>query len=587
MKNKKIDTLRKVLKQKSIDAFIIPTTDAHQSEYIADHWKCREWLTGFTGSAGVAIVTNNTAHLWTDSRYFIQANNQLETPFTLQKQHTKQPEYINWLAENIKPGSTIGYNGVLFPAAHIQSFTDLFRDKGIEIKDVGDVFNEVWIDRPQLEFNLVYEHPIEFAGKSRLAKIEDVKKQLIGFGTSNLLLSKLDDIAWLLNIRGSDIEYNPVPTTYFLMAENKLILFAQLSKIDISLKEALNNDNIELLEYNSIFDTLKEFGLKFLILEKSTVNAALYNSINTNCQIINQNNIISNLKAIKNNTEIERYKKAQLRDSIAMCKFLIWLEENYLKQNITELSAAKQLETFRMQQDNFSGISFNSISAFGANAALPHYSATEESNSTIDDSNLYLIDSGGQYLDGTTDITRTIHLGEPTPQQKEDFTLVLKGHINLASARFPKGTKGYQLDPLARQALWQKGKDFGHGTGHGIGYFLNVHEGPQGFSTEANGPAGTIFYPGMLTTNEPGFYLDNEYGIRIENILLCIQKSENFYEFETINFCPIDLNLIDVTLLNETEKKWINNYHQTTFDKLSVLMDEKEKNWLKEKTKSI
>lgn len=588
MENKRLNDLRKVLALKKVTALIIPTTDPHQSEYIADYWKCREWLTGFSGSAGVAIVTQNKAQLWTDSRYFIQAEKELIEPFKLHKQLTKQPEYFDWLYKHLKSGDSIGYDAQLFPTATIEFYSNKFKTKKIEFINIDDVFNTIWENRPELVKNAIYEHEVKYCGLSTCGKINDLYAKLDNIGATNFIATKLDDIAWLLNIRGSDIAYNPLATAYFLISDKVLKLFIHKQMLTPQLETILINDGFELFNYEDITKELARIkpGSK-VATEKASTNQALINALPVTCELIDKANLISYPKAIKNKIEIKNYRNAQLRDSLAMCGFLHWLENNFDKSKIDEISAADKLAEFRKAQDLFMGLSFGTISAFGKNGALPHYSVNDETNCQLDDSNLYLVDSGGQYLDGTTDITRTICLGIPSNKQKTDFTLVLKGHIKLANAIFPKGTKGYQLDTLTREALWEQGKDFGHGAGHGIGYFSNVHEGPQGFSKEANGPAGTPLAPGMLTTNEPGYYLEGEYGIRIENVLLCAEYNEHFLCFETINFCPIDTGLIDTNLLDESELEWINTYHKKTYTLLAPKLTEELKNWLKEKTKGI
>jgi len=592
MQHNSLSKIRAEMKNLGLEALIIPSTDPHKSEYITDYWKCREWLTGFTGSAGTAIITNEHAGLWTDSRYFIQAEKELIKPFELHKQLTKQPEYIEWLVQNLSYDQTLGYNGSLFSVSEVNFIESKLSVKQIKLVDIGDIFDEIWMDRPAQPTNTIIEHDIKYAGKTRIEKLNALYEQIKGIGATNLLISKLDDIAWLLNIRGSDIQYNPVVSSYFMIKDKQFHFFIDKNKITDDLYQTLSNDKITIHAYMDInieLESIKNYSQ--IIIEKNALNNSLYNCIPTECETINVPDLIAQIKTIKNNTEIENYKKAQLRDGIAVCEFLQWLEDNYNVEDITELSAAEKLESFRSAKENFMGLSFGSISAFGANAALPHYSATSESDTILADNNLYLIDSGGQYLDGTTDITRTICLGQPSPQQIEDFTLVLKGHIKLASAIFPKGTKGYQLDTLTREALWTKEKNYGHGAGHGIGFFLNVHEGPQGFSPEANGPAGKPLAPGMLTTNEPGFYLEGEYGIRIENILLCTNYSTNnigeFLKFKTISYCPIDTDLINIDLLTQEELNWLNNYHKETYEKLEPFADSELKKWLKIKTKSI
>jgi Xaa-Pro aminopeptidase len=587
----RLERLREQLSQKHLSAIIIPTSDPHKSEYIPTYWKSIEWITGFSGSAGNAIVTKKHAGLWTDSRYFVQAEKQLQAPFELHKLKTRQPEYIDWIVENLNLWDTVGLDAQLFSAAEIAQFKTKLDAKHIKITDVGDVFEEIWLDRPSLPISPLVLHDDFYTGQSRIQKIEKIRNHLINKHSEQILISALDDIAWLLNIRGNDIKFNPVFRAYVLINRTEVYLFVDTIKLSPEVKLSLVNDTIILLPYNEITPFLTNTKLSTIELDKNTINYALTNCIPSSCEIQLKNSIAAKLKAIKSSIEIEHYKNAQLNDGLAMCNFLNWLEHSIKTESISEIQAAEKATSFRGAQENYRGLSFAVISAYEANAALPHYSPDPDNSVLLKPKGLYLIDSGAQYLNGTTDITRTVALGEVSSEQITNYTLVLKGHIRLSNAKFPHGTKGFHLDTLARLDLWQHGKDYGHGTGHGIGYFLNVHEGPQGFSQSELGPGNTVIEPGMLITNEPGIYFEGKYGIRIENVMVCVHdntiESGTFLKFETLTYCPYDMNLIDVTLLNETEIRWINNYHQRVYELLSPKASDEVLQWLKMKTLPI
>lgn len=590
MATEKIKNLRALMASLTIDALIVPTADPHQSEYLPDFWKSRAWLTGFTGSAGTAVITENHAGLWTDSRYFIQAEKELLPPFVLHKLKTRTPEYLSWILEHFEFGCKLGIDNRLFSADEVEYFNSVLAIKHIKIVAVGDVFEKLWINRPSLVSNPVFIHDAAFTGITRVEKIEKVKHQVTAKKATHLLLTALDEIAWLLNIRGNDIEFNPVVSSYCLISLQETVLFIDSKKLSEPILDALKTDSILIRPYGEIGPALQQLNKNHVLwCNKAGLNHALFGQIDARCQIISETSFVNRLKAIKNQTEINHYKQAQIRDGVAMCNFLHWLEKTLLtKQKVSELDAARQVMLYRQKQKNYIGPSFNPISAYQANAALPHYSATAENHSMLKPEGIYLIDSGGQYLDGTTDITRTVALGPVTETQKTDFTLVLKGHIRVASAEFPEGTKGVHIDTLARLDLWQQGKDFGHGTGHGIGYFLNVHEGPQGLSPSVQGPGNTVLEAGMFLTNEPGFYIEGAYGIRIENVLVC-KKSEKagFLQFETMTYCPLDKKLIKTDLLDEQEITWVNNYHQLVFQLLKDKLPNDLLPWLQEKTSAL
>jgi len=585
-----IEKLRSKLMQLNIAAYIIPTSDPHKSEYISEYWKSREWLTRFSGSAGTAVVTLNHAGLWTDSRYFIQAEKQLKSPFLLHKMKTRAPEYLDWLLENLTEGACVGIDERLFSAAEIDTFNQVLIKKDITIKPVGDLINEFWTDRPQRSSNLAFIHPSAFVGTGTAEKIATVRLYLEEKNVSALLVTSLDEIAWLLNIRGSDVAYNPLITSYCLVRKNETLLFIEEAQMSESVLTELKKNGVAISHYHKIISYLKEM-VGSILLDKNTANFELFRSIPSACKIIAEPSILAKLKAIKTPKEITLYKEAQITDGIAMCRFLHWLENEVQNRNLTELEAAAKSAFFRQQQPNYADLSFEPISAYQQNAALPHYSPTENNQSVLEPKGLYLIDSGAQYLGGTTDITRTVALGAVTQEQINDFTLVLKGHIRLASACFPVGTRGIHLDSLARLDLWQQGKDYGHGTGHGIGYFLGVHEGPHGFSQAASGASMVPFEAGMMVTNEPGVYHENKYGIRIENVMVCqamdLGTTSNFLGFDTVTYCPIDRKLIDKNLLTQTEIDWINKYHSKVRELLNENLQGEVYDWLIKNTNPL
>lgn len=592
MTTNKLQTLRAVMKTKRLNAVIVPTSDPHKSEYIADFYKSRAWLTGFTGSAGTAIVTEKHAGLWTDSRYFIQAEKQLENGFVLHKLKTRTPEYEDWLIDQLKIGDRIGIDPRLFSAAEITQFTQKLQTKQIQLIKTYDFFADVWPDRPTLPQSAAFLLDQKYTGTSRADKLNRVRNYLREKEQSQIIISALDDIAWLMNIRGNDIDFNPVVMAYAFVSLHKCILFIDEKKLNTQLKQNLAKDNIEILPYTRASEFLSKLNNGDAILaDPFTLNFELASAIPKSCKMVSEPSIVNRFKAIKNPVEIENYKKAQIRDGLAVCNFLNWLETAVKNETITEYTAGQKIEKIRSVQENYIGQSFSTISAYQENAALPHYTCNAENAKILEPKGVYLIDSGAQYLDGTTDITRTVALGEVTQEQITDYTLVLKGHVRLAQSVFPKGTQGVHLDTLARLDLWQNSKDFGHGTGHGIGFFLNVHEGPQGFSKASYGPGNAQIEPGMLTTNEPGIYLEGKYGIRIENVLLCKKHESNkmgeFYAFETLTYCPYDKNLIDKKLLNANEISWINNYHQQVYNLLVPIACEEIRNWLKDKTSPL
>lgn len=587
----RIRRLRKEMSDKGIDAYIVPSSDPHMSEYVAAHWEGRKWLSGFTGSAGTLVITQDSCGLWTDGRYYVQAEKQLEGTgirlFKFGMEGVKS--FTEWIADTLGQGECVGMDGKLFSVSQVRNMEKIFSKKGILINKEHDLLMGIWKDRPAIPRETVFVHDMVYAGRTAAQKIEDVREMMAQKGASYHLVSSLDDIAWLYNIRGGDVAYNPVAISYALISEEKAWLFINEDKVPAPVREHLRDNGVGIEDYERIESYLSRLGRgDTILLDPQRVNSWLYDSIGREARIEEDTAITTILKAVKNQVEIENLKKAHIKDGVAMVKFLCWLDNNLSKEEITEITVADKLEEFRSQQENYMGLSFPTIAGYGDHGAIVHYQADEESAYTLKPHGLLLIDSGCQYLEGTTDITRTIALGPTTPQQRSDYTLTLKGNIKLSRTRFLKGATGTNLDILARLYLWEHGIDYKHGTGHGVGYFLNVHEGPQSISPRIS----TVkLEEGMLVSNEPGVYREGSHGIRIENLLLVAGDIETefgeFLRFEPVTLCPIDLAAVEPDLLDEEEKRWLNQYHERVYDTLSPLLDEKERLWLKDKTKAI
>ena len=587
----KLASVRSALHQKGIDYFIIPSSDPHMGEYIPEHWQIIRWLTGFTGSAATVVITNSFAGLWTDSRYFLQAEKQLSgSGFEFVKPgRFQRNDYMDFICETSGPGNKIGIDGRIFSISQLRKLENRLKDKEVSFDTECEITDTLWTDRPGLPFSVAFDHPVEFSGKARSVKISEVRKQMVAENSDYHLLTSNDDIMWLLNIRGSDLKYSPLLLSYALIGKDQILLFIDEAKIPLKLASEFDNLGVTLMPYeeiNNVIPSVTE-GSSVLINPLATA-VSLYNSISEKSIIIENITIPSRLKAIKNKTEIENICNVMVRDGVALTKFFYWLDFNSGKLPMTEKSLSEKILEFRSQQKDFLGPSFATIAAYNENSALPHYTTETGSGAEIGERGMLLIDSGGQYMGGTTDITRTIPVGIPSAQQKRDFTLVLKGHINLALAKFPDGTRGYQLDFIARRAMWGSGINYAHGTGHGVGYCLNVHEGPQSISPADN---KTVIEAGMITSNEPAIYRDGEYGIRIENLILCYQDEETefgkFLKFETVSLCYIEKSLIEKSLLDQKEIDWLNSYHSEVFDKLSPYLTSEEQTWLREKTEPL
>ncbi|HLN22153.1 MAG TPA: aminopeptidase P family protein [Bacteroidales bacterium] len=590
MNNKeRLNLIRSSMKEKAIDTLLIPDTDPHISTSLAAPWRIVEWVSGFTGSSGTLIITMDLAGLWTDSRYFVQAESQLEgSGFILMNADNNDRDgFINWVAENTERGGKIGVDGRVFSIRNYNRLNNLVKGKDIEIAIDCDLVSDHWTDRPEMTANQAFELPVKFSGKDRSSRIRDVRTEMEKAGADYHLLTAPDDIMWLLNIRAGDTDYSPLLLSFAIVGKEQILLFADESKIPPAMAADFDRLGIVILPYDETDSVLSHLdaGTSVLLTPAST-SAILYNSVPEGVKIIEEVSIPSRFKSIRNNVEIEGLNRIMVRDGVALSKLFFLVEKEFGSSVLTEMSVSKMLNELRSEQDNFLSLSFASIVASNPHAALPHYSPSIDTDIEIKNG-ILLIDSGSHYLDGTTDITRTIALGEPTRQMKTDFTLVLKGMIRLARAKFPAGTFGYQLDALARKDLWEAGMNYGHGTGHGVGFCLNVHEGNFSISPLAVTSHCPIM-PGMVISDEPGVYRPDKYGIRIENLLACYKDEETefgtFLRFSTLSLCYIDSSLIDVSMLDKSEIDWINSYHEEVYSRLSSFLTNDEKEWLRKKT---
>jgi Xaa-Pro aminopeptidase len=588
--NNRIAALRAHIAQEQIQAFIIPSTDPHLSEYVAPHWQSREWISGFTGSAGTVVVTAKDAGLWTDSRYFLQAARQLEgTCITLYKEMLPEtPNIPEFLSAHLQEGDCVGIDGKMFSAEEVEHLQKELKKSGIRIKSIADPMQLLWTDRPAMPLAPAFVYDTKYAGMSFTEKLPAVRQAMEAAGADSLLLSALDEIAWLLNIRGNDVHCNPVVVSYLLIEKDKVNYFVQPQKVTPELTEYFNVNGISVHPYEEIGDYLNNFNAHSILMNPAKTNYAIYSAIRPGCLIINGASPVALLKAIRNKQEIAGIHAAMQRDGVALVKFLKWLDEAVPAGKETEISVDKKLHTFRAAQPLYMGESFDTIAGYKEHGAIVHYEATPETDVTLKPEGFLLLDSGAQYLDGTTDITRTIALGPLTEEEKTDYTLILKGHIALAMTVFPEGTRGAQLDVLARMPIWKERMNYLHGTGHGVGHFLNVHEGPQSIRMNENPVA---LQPGMVTSNEPGVYKAGSHGIRTENLVLTVPAGEGMFgkylKFETLTLCPICRKGIIKELLTAEEIGWLNDYHRTVYEKLSPDLNNDEREWLKEACKAV
>lgn len=592
----RLTALRKVMTEKGVDAYLIPTDDFHSSEYVGDYFKCRKYMTGFTGSAGTAVVTQDMAGLWTDGRYFIQAEQQLEgSTVTLFKMgEAGVPTVHEFLEQKLKEGQCLGFDGRTVGATEAEELSEKLGKKQVRIFSEEDLAGDIWTDRPALSCEPVKELDVKWTGKSRAEKIADIRKAMEEKGADVFILTCLDDIAWLLNIRGGDVHCNPVVLSYLAMTQQEVLLFANERAFPSEVQEALAGDGVALRPYDSIYAyaAALETGVSVLLC-RAKVNSRLVGCIPAAVKILDEENLTLLPKAIKTPVEVENMKTAHIRDGVAVTKFIYWLKKNVGKIPMTELSATDYLNSLRGQQEHFMGNSFDPIVSYGAHAAMNHYSATPETDIPIEPHGFLLADTGGQYLEGTTDITRTVVMGPVTEDQKKFFTAVLRGTLSLAAAKFRYGCRGINLDYLARGPLWEMGEDFNHGTGHGVGYYLNVHEGPNGFRwkvvPERNDSA--VFEEGMITSDEPGYYVEGEYGIRHENLIVCKKAEETafgqFMCFEHLTMVPFDLDAVVPEQMSQRERDLLNTYHAEVYEKIAPYLEPEEREWLKEATRKI
>lgn len=587
--NKRLAALREFMGEKGLHAFIIPSTDSHLSEYPASHWASREWISGFTGSAGTVVVTREKAGLWTDSRYFLQGATELEgADIELFKEGLPStPSIEEWLTTELGKGEYVGIDGTVYAAKEAMNLTHKLNMKGLHLISDYDPFSKIWNDRPEIPTNTIFVLPEKYAGEAAHKKIARICDAVEKNGAESLLVASLDTIAWIFNIRGNDVKCNPVAVSYAYISKEETVLFINPKKLTSEISDYLKAEGVTIAEYDKVFDYVSKLKTP-VCLDANKVTFKLYNTIPDGCRIIDMPSPADLMKSIKNDTEVQGIRNAMERDGVALVRFFMWLEKAVPGGNVTEIMIPEKLVEYRSQQKNFVGESFDTISGYGPNGAIVHYHVSNESSLPIKPEGLLLVDSGAQYFDGTTDITRTLAVGPLTDQMKKDYTMVLKGHINLATAIYPQGTRGSQLDILARKALWDEGLNYLHGTGHGIGHFLNVHEGPQNIRMNEN---PTTLQPGMVTSNEPGLYRAGQYGIRIENLIRTKHEMTtefgDFYSFETLTLCPIDTTPIVKEMLTEKEIIWLNEYHKFVYDRLSPLLTEDEKQWLKEKTHEI
>lgn len=592
--NQRLEKLREVMRREHLSAFIFPSTDAHQSEYVADHWQGRAWISGFNGSAGTAVVTMRSAALWTDSRYFIAAEEQLrDTEFQLMKLKVEgTPTISDWIASELSQNEDecreVGLDGMVNSYNDTMALiSDLRKAGGITVRTNFDPLGQIWMNRPAIPENPVEIQSLNFAGETVDDKIQRIRKALREHHADGILVSALDDIAWTLNLRGTDVHCNPVFVSYLLISSDQVSLFVNPKKISSEVKAYLDEHGISLFDYNQVEEGLESYADYNILLDGDETSFCLWKSVK--CQeIIAAKSPIPVMKAVKNATEIEGYHRAMLRDGVAMVKFLKWLNPAVEAGGQTEMSIDKKLTSLRAEQNLFRDISFDTIAGYQAHGAIVHYEATPETDAPLLPEGLILIDSGAQYQDGTTDITRTIALGPVTEEMKHIYTLVLKGHIQLELAKFPDGASGTQIDALSRECMWREGYNFLHGTGHGVGSYLNVHEGPHQIRMEWK---PTPLRAGMTVTDEPGLYLKGKFGVRIENTLLIKDFVETtfgkFLQMESLTLCPIDTAPIDVDMLLLEEVEWLNAYHREVFEKLSPYLEDEEVGWLAEATKPL
>ncbi|MCR8746404.1 aminopeptidase P family protein [Romboutsia lituseburensis] len=592
----RIEELRELMKQKNIYAYIIPSADYHQSEYVGEYFKSRQFMSGFTGSAGTLVVTLDEAGLWTDGRYFIQADSELSgSNITLFKMGEEGvPTVEKYLVEKMPKDSTLGFDGKVIGAKEGENLEKQLEFKNITIEYNYDLVDHIWKERTSLPDKKAFLLGTEYTGASFSEKLSRVRCAMKEKGATAHIITSLDDIAWIFNIRGGDIKSNPVVLSYAVIGLDNVYLFIDENKLNDEIKSELHKENVYIKPYSEVYDFIKSINNdEKVLLDPAKVSYAIYRNIPKGVQKIESTNPTILFKAMKNEVELKNIRNSHIKDGVAFTKFMYWLKTNVEKIKITEMSATEKLEQFRREQDKFIEPSFSTIAAYKEHAAMMHYSATKESDYTLEPKDLFLVDSGGQYYDGTTDITRTIALGSISQEAQTHFTNVLRGMIRLSKAKFLHGCRGYNLDILARGPLWDTGIDYKCGTGHGIGFVLNVHESPNGFRWRVvpDRDDSCVLEEGMVTTNEPGVYIEGSHGIRIENELVVRKAEKNeygqFMDFEVVTFAPIDLDAVDKTLLLKDEKEYLNKYHKEVYNKIAPFLNDEEREWLKEYTREI
>ncbi|WP_439479872.1 aminopeptidase P family protein [Chryseobacterium aquaticum] len=586
--SEKVAALREEMQKNNVDAFIVYSADPHMSEYLPEEWQERAWLSGFTGSAGFVVITKDKAGLWTDGRYFTQAPAELAgSGIDLFKDGMEgTPHYIDWIISEIPENGKVAVNALATSHANWELLYDKLHSKNIELLDLP-LLKEVWKERGTPSKNPIYVHPVERAGKSVIDKIAAIRQRMEEIEVTVHIISSLDDVAWTLNLRGSDVESNPVFLAYIVITKNDTKLFTDLDKLGVESRKQLDEAWVKMMPYEEFYNCLKEFNNEKVLVSPNS-NQSIFEALKSDNQFIKAAVPGNIMKAQKNETELEGFRKVMVRDGVAMVKFLYWLTQNAGKEAMNEYSIGQKLKNFRAEGENFVGESFGSIIGYKDNGAVIHYSAKSEVSKEVTNDGSILVDSGGQYLEGTTDITRTLALGAVSDEFKTNSTLVLQGMIRLSMVKFPKGTKGVQLDAIARLPLWMNGKDYNHGTGHGVGSFMNVHEGPQNIRKDMN-PQELLL--GMVCSNEPGYYVEGEYGIRHENLIAVkeaeVSGSGTFYEFETLTFCPFFKDTIVKEILQEDEIKWLNDYHKTCEEKVAPFLEGEVKEWFLELVKPL
>lgn len=590
----RLSALRKCMQEKHIDIYIVPTADFHQSEYVGEHFKARAYITGFTGSAGTAVITLHDAKLWTDGRYFLQAAKQLEgTGVTLMKMFEPGvPTVEEYLEAELKSGQTLSFDGRVVSVGEGDEYASIAKKNGAKVDYQEDLIDAIWTDRPPLSEEPVWFLEEKYSGESTESKLSRIRREIADAGCDTHIVSTLDDICWTLNIRGNDIDFFPLVLSYAIIRKDSLELYIDERKLDDKLKTIFKKEGVNLHPYNAIYEDVKKLPKNATVLiDKTKLNYAIFNNIPNSVPIVNKRNPEILMKALKNPVEVENIKKAEIKDSIAHVRFMKWLKENLGKIKITEMSASEKLDEFRAEMGNFIRDSFEPISSYGPHSAIVHYSSSPETDVELKEGSLYLSDTGAGFYEGSTDITRTYALGEVPKKMKDDFTIVAISNLQLASAKFLQGSSGLTLDILARKPFWDRGLNYNHGTGHGVGYLLNIHEGPAGFRYKFRAGETEEIQEGMVITDEPGLYIEGSHGIRLENELLARKGVQNeygqFLYFETITLIPFDLDAISLDMLNEENRKLLNDYHKRVYEEIAPHLNEEEKVFLKKYTRAV